>query len=230
MPAPQELERKLGHSFRDPSLLSQALTHRSFGTPHNERLEFLGDSVLNCAVARILFDRHRDLPEGDLSRLRANLVNQAVLAEIAEELDLGSALRLGDGEHKTGGATRPSILADAVEALLGAVLLDAGFDRASAAVQTLFAGKLEKIHEAAPVKDAKTTLQEWLQARREALPNYAVLRIEGEAHRQLFHVQCHIESSQIKTMGTGPNRRTAEQDAAAKALAVLTTMTERVNP
>jgi ribonuclease-3 len=217
MPAPEALERKLGHAFANPALLNQALTHRSFGTPHNERLEFLGDSILNCAVARLIFDRFPDMPEGDLSRLRANLVNQAVLADIAARLELGSLLRLGEGEVKSGGAARPSILADAVEALLGAIFLDAGFDQAKVVVESLFADRLGETQMSAPAKDAKTTLQEWLQGRHLDLPRYSVARIEGEAHRQTFHVQCLIDSLKISVTGSGTSRRAAEQDAAARA-------------
>lgn len=216
-----ELEAKLGHVFSDSSLLSQALTHRSFGIPHNERLEFLGDSVLNCAVAKFIYDHFPDMPEGELSRLRSNLVNQAVLADIATELEVGGQMRLGEGELKTGGASRPSILADAIEALLGAILLDAGFDKAQATVNQLYAGRIETANEGKPAKDAKTALQEWLQARRLPLPKYVVLKIEGEAHRQKFHVQCDVPSQGVTAVGQGLSRRTAEQDAALQALALI---------
>ncbi|HEX9391189.1 MAG TPA: ribonuclease III [Usitatibacteraceae bacterium] len=217
----QALQHKLGHQFAQQALLEQALTHRSFGVPHNERLEFLGDSVLNCAVARLIFNRYEAMPEGDLSRLRANLVNQVVLAEVAATLALGALLRLGEGELKTGGSTRPSILADAVEALLGAVFLDAGFDRAQAVIESLFSARIDNLSREAPAKDAKTTLQEWLQARRLSLPRYTVLKIDGEAHRQIFFVRCEVESERISATGTGPSRRAAEQDAAAQAYALL---------
>lgn len=200
----------------------QALTHRSFNAKHNERLEFLGDSILNCAIAKLIFDRHAAMPEGELSRLRANLVNQQVLAEIATELDIGPMLRLGEGEIKTGGASRPSILADAVEALLGATFLDAGFDEAFAVVSRLFAERLSTVDsKTAPSKDAKTALQEWLQARYLPLPQYVVAKIAGEAHKQVFEVHCTIASQAISTAGTGQSRRLAEQDAAAKAYAAI---------
>ncbi len=216
-----ELESRLGHVFAARELLVQALTHRSFGLPNNERLEFLGDSVLNCAVSRLIYARDPDMSEGGLSRLRANLVNQDILAGIAGELGIGPLLRLGDGEIKTGGAERPSILADALEALLGAIFLDAGFAAADAAIQRLFASRLSGIDAGRPRKDAKTTLQEWLQARRLPLPQYTVERIEGEAHRQVFHVRCEVPSQAISVVGQGASRRIAEQDAAACAFAIL---------
>ncbi|MBL0124982.1 MAG: ribonuclease III [Betaproteobacteria bacterium] len=215
------LETRLGHQFADAALLKQALTHRSFGVPHNERLEFLGDSVLNCAIAALVYAQYPDMPEGQLSRLRANLVNQASLAAIAINLELGDLLRLGEGEHKTGGNGRPSILADAVEALLGAIFLDAGFDKAAATVRLLFAARLESADEGSPAKDAKTALQEWLQARRLPLPEYTVLKIEGEAHRQKFHVRCEIPSQVVTAIGQGHSRRAAEQDAATQAFAMI---------
>lgn len=223
--AAHSLERSLGHVFIQARLLSQALTHRSFGTPHNERLEFLGDSVLNCAIAQFIFDRFAGMPEGELSRLRANLVNQNILAEIAKELELGSLLRLGEGELKTGGAERPSILADAVEALLGAVFLDAGFDAASKVVQRLFAARLDEVSLAKPSKDAKTLLQEWLQAKRLALPTYTVTKIDGEAHKQMFQVQCLVKADgtieNTLATGKGVSRRIAEQEAATQVLSQL---------
>ncbi len=214
-----ELEAKLGHVFSNSSLLSQALTHRSFGVPHNERLEFLGDSVLNCAIAKLIYDHFPEMPEGELSRLRSNLVNQAMLADIANELEVGVLMRLGEGELKTGGASRPSILADAIEALLGAIFLDAGFDPAQATVSRLYASRISVANEGKPSKDSKTALQEWLQARRLPLPKYVVLKIEGEAHRQKFHVRCDVESQGVTAVGQGLSRRTAEQDAALQAFA-----------
>lgn len=215
---PDRLEDALQHRFTQPQLLAQALTHRSFGVPHNERLEFLGDSVLNCAVARLIYQTHPEMPEGEMSRLRANLVNQATLADIARELEIGPRLRLGEGEHKTGGAARPSILADAVEALLGAIFIEAGFDRAGAVVATLYEKRIHAGGGAPPVKDAKTALQEWLQARRASLPQYTVVRIEGESHRQTFFVRCEVASEGVVTEGHGASRRIGEQDAAAHAL------------
>ncbi len=223
--APNSLERMLGHSFAQQGLLSQALTHRSFSALHNERLEFLGDSVLNCAIAQFIFYRFTGMPEGELSRLRANLVNQNVLAEIAHELQLGPRLRLGEGELKTGGAERPSILADAVEALLGAVFLDAGFEAANKVVERLFAARLDQVSLSTPSKDAKTALQEWLQAKHLPLPAYTVTKIEGEAHKQLFQVQCLVDAagavSKTVAVGKGVSRRTAEQEAASEVLALL---------
>jgi ribonuclease III len=212
-----DLERLLGHAFADPALASQALTHRSFGTPHNERLEFLGDALLNCAVATLLYDRFADLPEGDLSRLRAALVNQSSLSAVASRLGLGERLRLGEGELKSGGFRRPSILADALEALLGAVYLDGGFDAVRAAVGKLLSDRLEQAQGLPVEKDPKTALQEHLQARRLALPRYSVLKTEGEAHDQTFTVECRVDDLGLVADGKGASRRAAEQ-AAAEAL------------
>ena len=219
------LEQKLGYKFTNTALLLQALTHRSFGISHNERLEFLGDSILNCCVASMIFDQFTSMPEGELSRLRANLVNQSVLAEISADIGLGSLLRLGDGEIKTGGASRPSILGDALEAILGAVYLDTDFDSAAHVVRLLFASRIETVRDTKPVKDAKTGLQEWLQGKHLPLPEYTVKRIEGESHRQIFHVQCEIASFDVKADGCGASRRLAEQDAAARALNILAAST-----
>ena len=216
-----ELERKLGYKFADTSILEQALTHRSFGASHNERLEFLGDSILNCCIANLIFAQFPSMPEGELSRLRANLVNQSVLAEISADLELGNLLRLGEGELKTGGAHRPSILGDALEAILGAVFLDADFRAASTVVRLLFATRIETTRNAKPLKDAKTGLQEWLQSRHLPLPAYTVRRIAGESHRQIFHVECEVVSFGIKSKGIGNTRRVAEQDAATHALTAL---------
>lgn len=212
-----DLERRLGHAFQRAELARQALTHRSFGTPHNERLEFLGDSLLNCAVASLLFERFPDLPEGELSRLRAALVNQASLFEVATALGLGERLRLGEGELKSGGFRRPSILADAFEAVLGAVYLDGGFAAVRTAVERTFGERLEH-REALPTgKDPKTALQEELQGRKLALPRYTVQRTEGEAHEQTFIVECRIDELDLAALGQGASRRAAEQ-AAAQAL------------
>ena len=216
-----ELEQKLGHKFTKTALLEQALTHRSFGVGHNERLEFLGDSVLNCCIANMIFGQFPSMPEGELSRMRANLVNQSVLAEISSDLGIGHLLRLGDGELKTGGAQRPSILGDALEAILGAVFLDADFRTATNVVCVLFASRIETIRNAIPVKDAKTGLQEWLQSKHLPLPEYTVKRIEGESHRQLFHVECEVASFGVKAEGSGGSRRVAEQEAAAQVLIAL---------
>ena len=216
-----ELEQKLGYKFTRTGLLDQALTHRSFGASHNERLEFLGDSILNCCIATLIFDQFPSMPEGELSRLRANLVNQSVLAEISTGLGVGPLLRLGDGELKTGGASRPSILGDALEAVFGAVFLDADFTAATNVVRRLFASRMETIRETKPVKDAKTGLQEWLQGKHLPLPEYTVERIEGESHRQIFHVECEVAAFGVKSAGRGASRRVAEQDAAARALVAL---------
>ena len=212
-----KLARRLGHDFRQPDLLQQALTHRSFGQPHNERLEFLGDSVLNCTIAKELYERFPRLPEGTLSRLRANLVNQQALAEIALTLDLGEYLLLGEGELKSGGFRRPSILADALEASFGAVMLDSGFDAAAKVIAALFASRLQAIDPKVEGKDPKTLLQEYLQGRKVALPQYVVLSITGEAHEQHFKVECHIPELEIRSTGEGISRRGAEQEAAKQA-------------
>jgi ribonuclease-3 len=214
--------RQLGHSFSDPLLLRTALTHRSFGIPNNERLEFLGDGILDCAIAAALFHRFPDLPEGDLSRLRANLVNQDALHQLAVGLNIGDALRLGEGELKSGGALRPSILADALEALFGAIYLDAGFLAAQAVIDKLYAPLLAKLKPGEFQKDAKTRLQEWLQGRKKPLPRYLLLEATGAAHEQRFEVACEIESPLLRTVGHGSSRRIAEQVAADKALKELT--------
>ena len=216
-----DLERRLGDAFWDKELARQAVTHRSFGTPHNERLEYLGDSLLNCAVATLLYEKFPKLPEGDLSRLRASLVNQSSLSEVASALGLGDLLRLGEGELKSGGFRRPSILADAFEALLGAVYLDAGFDAVRAAVERLMAEKLEGRDRMPVDKDPKTALQEHLQGRKLALPRYSVQRTEGEAHDQTFTVECRVDDLGVVATGQGTSRRAAEQAAAEGVLAQL---------
>lgn len=213
------LESRLGHVFLDRGLLQQALTHRSFGAPHNERLEFLGDSVLNCRVAALLFERFPGNPEGDLSRFRANLVNQSTLARIATELGVGDALRLGEGEVKSGGAFRASILADALEAMVGAIYLDAGFEATASVIDQLFSPLLAGDGTPVQSKDAKTRLQEWLQARHEPLPEYKVLRIEGAQHLQNFVVECRVGAHGQVATGHGSSRRIAEQHAASQVLA-----------
>lgn len=211
------LTGETGYRFGNPDLLRQALTHRSYGAPHNERLEFLGDGVLNCIVAFNLFQRFPQIPEGELSRLRANLVNQQCLQTIAQKIHLGSHLLLGDGEHKSGGAQRPSILADALEALIGAVFLDGGFDAARTMVLGLFDQALTVADPHSVGKDAKTLLQEFLQARRYLLPSYAVIATVGEAHEQSFRVECSVPELNIRTQGEGSTRRNAEQVAARRA-------------
>lgn len=213
---------RLGHPFSDPLLLRTALTHRSFGVPNNERLEFLGDGILDCVIAAALFHRFPELPEGDLSRLRANLVNQEALHQLSLGLNIGNALRLGEGELKSGGALRPSILADALEALFGAIYLDAGFEAAKGVIEKLYAPLLDKLKPGQFQKDAKTRLQEWLQGRKKALPRYHLLEATGAAHEQRFEVACEIESPSLRTVGHGSSRRIAEQIAAEKALKELT--------
>ena len=212
------LEQALGHRFTDSSLLLTALTHRSHSSPHNERLEFLGDSILNGVIARALFDRFPDVAEGDLTRLRANLVRQDTLHQLAMKLKLGEVLRLGEGELKSGGAQRPSILADALEALFGAIWLDSSYDQASAVIVRLYDALLGAIVPGQPIKDAKTRLQEFLQGRRLPLPKYTLTATEGEAHAQQFRIACDIDALHIRTEGSGGSRRTAEQMAAQSAL------------
>ena len=213
-----QLERAIGHTFSDPSLLQTALTHRSHSSPHNERLEFLGDSILNGVIARQLYDRFPDVPEGDLSRLRANLVRQDSLHQLALSLSLGTFLRLGEGELKSGGSQRPSILADALEALFGAIWLDAGHETASRVIVGLYAGLLAAIVPGQPIKDAKTRLQEILQGKRLPLPKYSLIGTEGEAHAQQFKIACELDALRIRTEGSGGSRRAAEQMAAERAL------------
>jgi len=215
--SPDLLRRRIGYSFSRMELLDQALTHRSHGTPHNERLEFLGDSVLNCVVAGYLFERFADLPEGDLSRLRAHLVRQEALCQAAQALGLGEHLRLGEGEVKSGGFARPSILADALEAVIGAIFLDGGFPAARDAVLRLCRPALAALDHGTLGKDPKTLLQELLQARKIALPQYSVVATHGAAHSQNFEVECVIPELSVRTKGSGRSRRTAEQEAAARA-------------
>jgi ribonuclease-3 len=207
----------IGHRYARPELLRRALTHRSHGASNNERVEFLGDSVVNCAVALELYHKFPDLTEGELSRLRANLVNQQSLASVARRFDFGAQLLLGEGEVKSGGARRPSILADAVEAVIGAVFLDAGFEAARRVVRTLLGDAIDAIDPASSGKDPKTLLQEHLQGRRMALPQYAVVATRGEAHEQLFEVECVVPELNIRSLGAGTSRRSAEQEAARQA-------------
>ncbi|MDP2824351.1 MAG: ribonuclease III [Sulfuritalea sp.] len=215
---PQLLEAAFGHGFGRPELLRQALTHRSFGSPHNERLEFLGDSVLNCAIAGYLYQRFANLKEGELSRLRASLVRQETLADIAQSLALGDFLRLGEGELKSGGARRPSILADALEAIFGAIYVDAGFDAARSVIERLYEPVMARIDPDDAGKDPKTALQEILQGRHLSLPRYGLLATHGEAHVQEFEVECVIPDLGIRSTGTGGSRRIAEQQAAQRAI------------
>ena len=212
------LQDRLHHRFSDPGLLARALTHRSFSAEHNERLEFLGDSVLNLAVSALLYERLTTLPEGDLTKVRATLVKQEPLHQLAIEVGLPDALRLGEGEIRTGGRRRPSILADALEAVIGAVYLDGGYQAAEAVVRGLFE-KLEiNPRMAASAKDPKTELQEWLQGRRMKLPVYRVAATLGAAHKQTFEVECELPELAIVQRGIGASRRAAEQAAAAAVL------------
>ena len=214
---PAFIEERFGYRFQKPELLRQALTHRSHGNAHNERLEFLGDSILNCVIAAELFDRFPTLKEGELSRLRANLVRQEALHQIAQSLSLGELLSLGDGEQKSGGSSRPSILADALEALIGAIFIDGGFDQARAVTARLYHGALSGLDSKSSGKDAKTLLQELMQSRHIPLPLYAVVSTEGTAHNQRFEVECVIDSLGVRTTGSGASRRAAEQVAALLA-------------
>ena len=215
------LQQRLGYRFSKPELLQQALTHRSHSAMHNERLEFLGDSILNCAVADMLYGMFGKLDEGDLSRVRANLVKQDTLHQLALRLQVADVLRLGEGESKSGGKARPSILADALEALIGAVYLDAGYARAEKLVRQLFAGVEINPQMQAATKDAKTALQEWLQGRKMKLPQYRVVATVGAAHRQTFDVECEIPELRLAERGIGGSRRAGEQAAAAAMLATL---------
>lgn len=217
----RSIANRLGHAFADQKLLRTALTHRSFGTPNNERLEFLGDGILDCVIAAALYTRFPELPEGDLSRLRANLVRQDALHRLALDLRLGEALRLGEGELKSGGAERPSILADALEALFGAIYLDASYDAAAAVVLRLYAPLLDALTPGKVRKDAKTGLQEWLQGRKKPLPRYVLLEASGAAHAQSFAVACELDDPPLRTLGQGASRRSAEQSAAEQAMKAL---------
>lgn len=212
------LQDRLGHTFKDAALLQQALTHRSHSSVHNERLEFLGDSILNCVVASLLFDRYHKIDEGDLSRLRANLVKQQSLYEIAQRLGLSQFLRLGEGELKSGGFRRPSILADTLEALFGAIFLDAGFDAARNVIRSLYIPILDTVDPKTLGKDAKTLLQEFLQGKKIALPQYNVVATHGAAHNQQFEIECLVPKLEIQVFGTGGSRRAGEQAAAKLAL------------
>jgi ribonuclease-3 len=215
------LQERLQHQFSDPALLVRAVTHRSFAVDHNERLEFLGDSVLNLAVADLLYRRLSALPEGDLSRIRANLVKQETLHQLAVSLGLPEVVRLGEGEVRSGGSRRPSILADAVEAVIGAVYLDAGYAAAQALVQRFFEDVEINPQMQASAKDAKTELQEWLQARKFKLPLYRVVGTLGAAHRQTFDVECEVADLNLSERGIGNSRRAGEQAAAAAMLQSL---------
>jgi len=215
--SPEKLCRKLEYKFINPEHLYLALTHRSASGYHNERSEFLGDSVLNFVIAQALYDAFPKATEGDLSRYRATLVRKEALAEIARELELGNYIRLGSGELKSGGYRRDSILADTVEAIIASVLLDSGFDAAESLILRLYQNKITSVTEVS-MKDAKSRLQEYLQSRKYQLPVYTVKTVEGEAHDQYFEVLCEIPEFQLSITGQGKSRRRAEQIAAEKAL------------
>lgn len=213
--------KRLGYVFAQPQLLQRALTHRSYAPEHNERLEFLGDSILGCVIAKYLYSNYPQLSEGELSRLRSNLVKEETLAGLAQQLDLGGYLKLGEGERKSAGFRRPSILADGIEALFGAVMLDGGFGAAEKVVLDLFVPYMDRVDVQTLGKDAKTLLQEHLQARRIPLPAYTVIATQGEAHAQSFQVECAIPSLNITTRGEGTSRRNAEQQSALAAYQII---------
>lgn len=212
------LQERLGYTFQKPDLLMQALTHRSHSKKNNERLEFLGDSVLNCTVAEMLYERYSDLDEGDLSRVRANLVKQQALYEIAQALQLSDCLRLGEGELKSGGFKRPSILADSFEAIVGAIFLDSGFEASKKVLRKWYSQILEHVDPRTLGKDDKTLLQEYLQGHQLPLPIYTVVATTGVAHNQQFEVECSIPSLKVTLNGKGASRRAAEQAAAKLSL------------
>ncbi len=217
----QAVADRLGYTFVDESHLQRALTHRSFCKDNNERLEFLGDSILNFAIAAELYRLFPQVPEGDLSRLRSSVVDKDTLVKVATALDLGDAIRLGGGELKSGGWRRDSILADAMEAVIGAVYEDAGIVQAQALVLRLYRSHLENLPSIEELKDAKTRLQEWLQGRKHPLPKYTMIRVAGKSHDQTFTVQCQIASQQVSVQAEGKSRRKAEQEAAQLALRKL---------
>lgn len=221
------LRKSLDYQFNDVGLFEQSLTHRSASGADNERLEFLGDAILDLVVAEIVFRMHPQAPEGDLSRLRSSLVKDATLAEIAVELGLGEHLILGSGERKTGGHRRESILADAIEAIFGAVYLDAGFDEARGVVERALSVRLQSLPDVDDLRDPKTQLQEWLQARQKSLPEYDLVQVTGKAHAQVFEVSCRIDDVKETTRGSGTTRRNAEQEAATTMLARLLKSKER---
>ncbi len=212
------LQTRLGHRWSQPELLTRALTHRSFGADHNERLEFLGDSVLSTAVSALLYRRYGDSAEGDLTRVRAHLVREDSLHRLALELDLPGLVRLSDGEAKGGGAQRPSILADALEALIGAVYMDAGYEAAAGVVQRLLGPLIDSADLNRWSKDPKTELQEWLQGRRLPVPAYRIVATRGQAHAQTFEVECAVSALSLAERGEGRSRRIAEQEAARRLL------------
>ncbi|MBN3860538.1 ribonuclease III [Neisseriaceae bacterium PsAf] len=217
-----QLENNLHYTFKDKTLLEQALTHRSFSSSNNERLEFVGDSILNYSVAHMLFIKFPHLPEGDLSRIRASLVNQETLSEIAHEINLGHYLRLGQGELKTKGYQRPSILSDALEAIFAAISIDSDFLAAEQVIQHFYTSRINTLNPE-HIKDPKSLLQEKLQAQKIALPQYTIVEQSGEAHQQLFSIECSIPELNIKTTAKANSRKKAEQKAAHLAL-------DKINP
>lgn len=217
----EALQQRLGHRFAEARLLSRALTHRSASADHNERLEFLGDAVLNLAVSALLFERFQGSDEGDLTRVRAHLVREDSLHRLALQLGLPEVMRLSDGEARGGGAQRPSILADAVEAVIGGIFLDGGFDAARKTVRQLLGEVISATDAESWTKDAKTELQEWLQARRIAVPAYRITATRGQAHAQTFEVECAVPALGLVETGEGRSRRVAEQEAARRLLDAL---------
>jgi len=215
------LQQRLGYTFAQPGLLRRALTHRSWGAEHNERLEFLGDAVLSLGVSNLLYARHGGSDEGDLTRVRAHLVREDSLHRVALSLGVPEVLRMSDGEARGGGALRPSLLADAVEAVIAAVFLDGGYDAAQALVQRLFGEIIQATEAESWSKDAKTELQEWLQARRLPVPAYRITATRGQAHAQTFEVECAVAALGLAEQGVGKSRRTAEQEAARRMLDAL---------
>lgn len=220
-PRLEALQRRIGHRFGDGKLLARALTHRSFGADHNERLEFLGDAVLSLVISGLLFERFAGSDEGDLTRVRAHLVREESLHRVALQLALPEVLHLGEGEARGGGAQRASILADALEALIGATFLDGGFDAARTVVSGLFGEIIATTDIASWSKDAKTELQEWLQARRLPVPTYRISATRGQAHAQTFEVECAVPALNLVEQGVGRSRRVAEQEAARRMLDAL---------
>ncbi len=217
----QALQQRLGYPFKQPELLRRALTHRSFGADHNERLEFMGDAVLSLAVSSLLYERHAGSDEGDLTRVRAHLVREDSLHRLALAVALPEVLRLSEGEMRGGGALRPSILADALEAIIGAVFEDGGYEPAQALVQRLFGEVIQTTEAESWTKDAKTELQEWLQARRVPVPAYRISATRGQAHAQTFEVECSVATLGLVESGEGRSRRAAEQEAARRMLDAL---------
>ncbi len=218
----KSLCEKLDYQFQDEKLLMLALCHRSHGRANNERLEFLGDAAVNFIIGKVLFHKFSKAKEGDLSRLRANLVKGETLAELAKELDVHDFIRLGHGERLSGGSKRKSILADAMEAIIGAMYLDSDFETCQKKVLKWYESRLANIKSADELKDPKTKLQEFLQAQKYPLPNYEIINTKGEAHKQIFHIECTVTGLSQKAVGSGSSRRKAEQQAAQKFLEIIT--------